>query len=358
MSFNSARVSIARKRAMLNKKGFADAIGVSQHAVVRWEKGQAVPTPENMAEIIRVLGFPERFFLGEELDEPTDASFRSHTNMLAAIRDAALAAGTMGFMVSDWVEARFDLPKINMPDLRHYEPGAAARALREEWQLGEKPITNMVHLLESKGVRVFSLAGNTVKVNAYSLWRKQKPYVFLNTFKSAESSRFDAAHELAHLVLHQDGGYSGREAEDEANAFASSFLMPNADVRANLAHIDYLAQLVKAKARWKVSVAALNYRLHKIKITSDWKYRDFCVEIASRGYNRREPCPIERETSIVWQKVFRALWAEKTTHKHIADDLALPETEVNGLIFGMIASPNAPIGARHRLALVTPEQHA
>jgi Zn-dependent peptidase ImmA (M78 family) len=69
--------------------------------------------------------------------------------------------------------------------------------------------------LESKGVRVFSLAANTVKVNAYALWKDEKPFVFLNTFKSTESSRFDAAHELGHLVLHQDGSVTGREAEDQ-----------------------------------------------------------------------------------------------------------------------------------------------
>jgi Zn-dependent peptidase ImmA (M78 family) len=54
-----------------------------------------------------------------------------------------------------------------------------------------------------------------VKVNAYALWKDEKPFVFLNTFKSTESSRFDAAHELGHLVLHQDGSVTGREAEDQ-----------------------------------------------------------------------------------------------------------------------------------------------
>lgn len=114
--------------------------------------------------------------------------------------------------------------------------------------------------------------------------------------------------------------------------------MPSSDVRANISHVDYLQQMIKAKSRWRVSLAALNYRLHKIHIISDWKYRDFCIEISRLGYNKKEPNPIERETSVVWQKVLRALWAEKTTHRDIAEDLYLPETEVNDLIFGMIAA--------------------
>jgi Zn-dependent peptidase ImmA (M78 family) len=262
--------------------------------------------------------------------------------MSAGIRDASFAAGALGFLVSDWVEQRFDLPPIRVPNLHLFGPEEAASVLRTEWGLGEKPISNVLHLLESKGIRVFSLAENTAKVNAYSLWRSNKPYVFLNNYKSAESSRFDAAHELCHLVCHQDGGCSGREAEDQANRFASAFLMPQADVLAVLPRVRYLEQLVKAKARWRVSVAALAYRLHKLRVISDWKYHDLCVEISSLGYNKEEPEPIERERSIVWQKVLRSLWAEKTTQRHIAAQLALPEDEVNGLIFGVVVEDRQP----------------
>jgi Zn-dependent peptidase ImmA (M78 family) len=102
----------------------------------------------------------------------------------------------------------------------------------------------MIHLLESKGARVFSLAENSLKVNAFSVWRREKPFVFLNAMKSAENSRFDAAHELAHLTLHQDGSTTGREAEDQANRFASSFLMPEGDILAHLPYVRSLDQII------------------------------------------------------------------------------------------------------------------
>ena len=152
--------------------------------------------------------------------------------MSAKDRDAALAAGTLSFLVSDWVEQRFDLPEPDLEDLAGEEPEVAARSLREHWALGERPIKNMVHLLEAKGIRVFSLAENTRTVDAFSLWRDTRPYVFLNMLKTPEHSRHDAAHELGHLVLHRHGGPRGRRAEDEANQFAASFLMPAADVLA------------------------------------------------------------------------------------------------------------------------------
>ncbi len=262
--------------------------------------------------------------------------------MLAAERDAALAAGQLGFLVSDWVESKFELPEVKLPDLHLYQPELAAQALRQEWSLGEKPISNMIQLLESKGVRVFSLVENTTHINAYSLWRKGTPYVFLNTYMSSERSRFDAAHELAHLVLHQDGRVKGRPAEDQAHRFASAFLMPKADVLAVLPRVNHLEQLMKAKLRWKVSLAALNYRVHKLGIVSDWKNRDFCIAISTNHYNTNEPYSIKRENSLVWEKVLRILWAEKTTHFDIAKELHIPESELSDLLFGVLGGDSEP----------------
>jgi Zn-dependent peptidase ImmA (M78 family) len=360
VNFNPLRLSIARKRRMLNKKTLADRIGVEPHTIIRWEGCHTVPTDENVDALVRVLDYPKAFFFGPDIDEPgeNNTSFRSQTTMSAAIRDAALAAGALGFLISDWISSRFDLPAVKLPDLHLYAPELAAQTLRQEWALGEKPISNMIHLLESKGVRVFSLAENTTTVNAYSLWRGNCPYVFLNTFKSAECSRFDAAHELAHLVLHQDGKVKGREAEDQANKFASAFLMPRADVISLLPRVQHIQQLITSKLRWKVSLAALNYRVHKLGIISDWKNRDFCIEIAKRGYNKNEPKGIDREKSVVWDKVIKTLWSEKTTHNDIAAELNLPSAEVIDLLFGVLNVPNtAPIEKQPLVVFVDSPSH-
>jgi Zn-dependent peptidase ImmA (M78 family)/DNA-binding XRE family transcriptional regulator len=355
MPFNSKRLSIARKRQLLNKKGLALAIGVSEHSVLRYEAGKTIPADEKVALIAAKLEFPVEFFFGEDVEEPPGdtASFRSQTSMTAAIREAALAAGSIGFLISDWIEARFDLPPIAVPNLNFYSPEQASRALREEWGLGEKPISNMIHLLESKGARVFSLAENSLKVNAYSLWRQDKPYVFLNTMKSAESSRLDAAHELGHLVLHQDGKTTGRMAEDEADRFASSFLMPKDDVLAELPYVHSLDQMIIKKTRWRVSVAALNYRLHKLNLTTEWQNRNFCIQIARAGYRTNEPNPLPREMSVVWQKVLRTLWSERVTGADIAKALFLPAAEVEALVFGILGNPAPHPDAERRLSVVS-----
>jgi len=108
--------------------------------------------------------------------------------------------------------------------------------LRQYWLLGERPIKNVAHLLEAKGVRVYSLMERNVEVDAFSLWRNDTPFIFINTRKSAEHSRFDAAHDLGHLVLHRHGGPRGQNAEREAQAFAAAFLMPKSSVLAVAPH--------------------------------------------------------------------------------------------------------------------------
>lgn len=348
-TFNPSRLAIARKRRMLTKKALAEALGVAQHTVTRWELGSTtIPTTENIQAMARELSFPVSFFMAVDVDFPEQASFRSQTSMSAGAREAALSAGSIGYLVSDWVESKFSLPPAVLPDLRLYAPAEAARALREEWGLGERPVSNMVHLLESKGVRVFSLAENTLKVDAYSLWRQDRPYVFLNTMKSGERSRFDAAHELGHLVLHQDGASEGREAEDQANQFSSAFLMPEGDIRAKCPYGPTLRDLIVLKSRWRVSVAALAYRLHKLALLSDWKYRDICIEMSSLGYNKVEPSPIDRERSAVWDKVLKAMWSERMNTTRIADELGLPEKELNDLLF----SGTAPESTKAKLMSV------
>jgi Zn-dependent peptidase ImmA (M78 family)/transcriptional regulator with XRE-family HTH domain len=347
MQFNPQRLSIARKRKMLKKKAFADLIGVTDRTLLRWDKALSIPTEENIAACVNKLGFPREFFFGPDVVEPNleTTSFRSQSSMAAATRDAVIASGAIGFLVSNWVEARFDLPKINVPSL-HFapDPETASRMLREEWCLGEIPITNMIHLLESKGVRIFSLVENTATINAYAHWHDDKPFVFLNTFKTAECSRFDAAHELAHLTLHRDGKNTGRIAEDQAHAFASAFLMPKADVLGvfRCKQVQYLGELLEHKVRWKVSIGALAHRLHRLGLITDWRYRELCIEIARKGYRTKEPNGIAREKSVVWDKVIKSLWSEGTTHTDIARDLSIPSSEVAELLFGVLNNSVPP----------------
>ena len=334
---NPHRLIIARKHRYLTKKELADLANITPATVTRLEKAQHKPDPDTLEKIAKVLRFPMSFFFGDDLEVPTadSVSFRSMTAMTAKERDRALSMGAFAYMISDWVMKKFSLPEPDLLNLSHENhPTSAAIAIRQHWGLGEKPIGNMMGLLESKGIRFFSLAKNSKNVDAFSCWRNDIPYIFLNTIKSSEHNRFDAAHELGHLVLHRHGGPNqGKQAEWDANNFASSFLMPRADLMAKIPRFYSIHQLINEKKRWKVSLTALGYRLHKVGVLSDWQYRTFCIEATKRGYRTNEPDGIPPEKSVLWEKVFIQLWKEKVTIKKIAKDLHIPSREIEDLIF-------------------------
>jgi Zn-dependent peptidase ImmA (M78 family) len=239
-------------------------------------------------------------------------------------------------LLNEWIEARFDLPAPDLPDLgRDANPEAAAATVRRAWGLGELPIKNMVHLLESKGVRVYSLAIDAAEVDAFSMWRRNRPFVFLNTLKSAEHGRFDAAHELGHLVLHRHAAPNGQEAEQDANAFASALLMPPASVRAHAPRFATIDNLMRLKKVWGVSLTAMTYRLHKLDLLSEWHYRKLYIEISSRGFRKNEPEGGPREISQVLQKVFAALRAEGVSKEEIAEALRVHPKDIDELVFGL-----------------------
>ena len=331
----------------MTKSRLADLAGVTMRSISAFEAGEMDPSAETLAEIARVLRFSPSFFTRPAIDRPpvTSASFRSLTSMTAGQRNAAVAAGALAIELSDWLEQRFNLPAPSLPSFRGADPETAAEALRGQWQLGERPIRNVVHLLEQRGVRVFSLAEECRQVDAFSLWRAGKPFVFLNTMKSAERSRFDAAHELGHLALHRHGGPNcrGREAEREADTFASAFLMPRASVLATAPRFPPLQELLRLKKQWNVSVAALVHRLHAVELLTEWHYRTLMVELSSRGYRTTEPDGCERETSQILNKVFAALKAQGMTRQALASELGVQSSDIDALVFGLsfVALPAA-----------------
>ena len=197
----------------------AQAIGVDLRSVSAFEKKEFNPSEETIQKIADTLRFPLSFFLQEVELQTIDsgsASFRSLSKMSASQRDMALYSGALTVTLNSAIEQRFELPEPTLPDLRDSEPETAAASLRRHWGLGEQPIKNMIHLLEANGVRVFSLAIDAAEVDAFSMWREQKPFVFLNTLKQSERSRFDSGHELGHLVLHRHGSPNGGQEIEKA----------------------------------------------------------------------------------------------------------------------------------------------
>ncbi len=292
---------------------------------------------------------PLSFFMAQDAEfVPVEAvSFRALSKMTARQRDSATAAGAIALELARWIEERFTLPAADIPTLEGQDPEQAAAIVRERWGLGQTPISNMVHLLEMHGVRVFSLASDVASVDAYSFRTNGVPFVILNTGKTGERRRFDAAHELGHLVMHcGDEVPHGKEAEQVAQKFAAAFLMPRRPVLASGLRNAGIDQILIAKRHWKVAAMALTHRLAELDLLTEWGYRDTCVRLTQMGYRRGELSgAIVPETSQVLAKVFKALREQGIGPTEIADKINVLPEELRRHVFGL--TPIAVDGDKH-----------
>jgi len=336
--FNPENLKIGRKRRGINKTQLASLINVDLRSVSAWEAGTAAPLEVNLSNLSNALNLPEGFFFASVADmpDPEQVSFRAISKLQASKRDMALAASSLAFSFADWLEDSYDLPKFDVPDLRHiHNAEEAAQILRNEWGQGNQPIANMIHLLESKGVRVFSLALDMTEVDAFCTWRNETPFIFLNMKKSNARSRFDAAHELAHLVLHRHGNYSGRETEREADQFASAFLMPREGVIPTKPRLLDINNSIKAKQEWGASLAAYIVRMNSLGQLTEWQYRSLFKQLSQRGYRKSEPLDHRKEQSKLLEFILSDLRSEGVSLYNISQDLMVSQSDLVDLCFDL-----------------------
>jgi Zn-dependent peptidase ImmA (M78 family) len=142
-----------------------------------------------------------------------------------------------------------------------------------------------------------------------------------------------AAHELAHLVMHQPVTASVSEMEDQAKRFASAFLLPAEAIRQELVGPVTLDSFVNMKLRWGVSVQALIVRAHDLQIVTDRKYRTLFQQLSARGWRLNEPLstkvPLERPRAV--RQVAELLYGKKINYAKAAADLHYPESFLRAL---------------------------
>lgn len=358
MTLSPSRIVLARKLRGMTLVELSRQSGLNTQTIHRYESGKHQPSDESIKALATALALPVDFFAQPEIDPvPAEAaSFRALSKTPAFRRDAALAAGEIAMMINGWIEANFRLPRPDVPTLNVGDLGRSptvedlAARVRSLWNLGSKPIDNMVHLVESHGVRVFSLASEVRDVDAFSVYRHGTPYIFLNTSKTAERQRFDVAHELAHLVLHQtEERPQGREIERQADKFAAALLMPLDDVLASRLRNASTQTVIQASPRWKVSAMALAHRLSELDQVTEWGYRSCCVELSKLGYRSSEPgSQLRPESSQLLEKVFAHLRSRGSGPREIAGDLCLTSSEFNRHVFNLAKVVVENDGGRER----------
>lgn len=316
--FEKSRLTVALKMRGMTQRDLAVLLPTSSQYISMLERNIKVPTDAMLMQIAEALEFPIEFFLGEPVESIPDVSvtFRARRKMKAADRDKGLGASDVATsIITPDLLSRFRLPKIDVPDLSLFSPDEAAVIIRLRWGLGSEPIQNVVHLLESRGILVYWVDVDSESLDAFSLWHNGRPYAFLNSLKEAgDRGRFDAAHELGHLVLHQHinrlDDSSSRDIETEANQFASAFLLPEDRFRYECPSEPDFDRLYRLKAHWKVSIAAMIMRGAELGVFSEWQKRIAFQRLNATGMRTRERVPVQREQSKLHPIIKEALAAK------------------------------------------------
>ena len=294
--FDGSRLGLIRRLNAYSKAEVARNLEVSANAVAQYERGQSRPSASVLAKMCMLFGVPKDFFGRGGADErlnPAEAHFRSLRSTSVAKREQALAHGELALQLISLLEPWVEFPVVNVPEIavEDHDVSAtvieeAAQATRSAWGLGAGPIPNMVRLLEAHGVLVLRLPPETVdrRVDAFSTREAERPLVVLNPDKQDKArSRFDAAHELGHLVLHPDIEPGSKLAEAQANQFAAEFLMPRRDIQRELPRRADWAAFHELKRHWGVSLRALVYRAHALGNLSDATYRRANQQLSQWG---------------------------------------------------------------------------
>ncbi len=305
--FSATRLVEARIARQISRAELAKLIGVTGQAIAYYEAGERRPDMSIVLKFSEILGRAPSFFLNSG---PLFGSgrgtrfFRSTGYRTNRLNDSLDVRLKWLWEVTSVLADIIKLPEPNIipppstgadgflaPDIEHI-----ATQTRRHWGMGDGPVANMVALLETHGVIVSRFALGSERVDAFSCWMSGRPYVVLGSGKqSAVRSRFDAAHELAHLILHRDVSQEELESpktrarlEKEANLFAGAFLLPRTSFLGEF-YSTRLAHLKGLKQRWKVSMQAIAHRAMQIGALDEEQYINFRKQMSAQKFLTSEP---------------------------------------------------------------------
>lgn len=278
-----------REAKGLTQSEVADLAGISRVAYRNIESGSSTPkvsTLQNIASGVEVklqdLFIPVRTL--KNVRFRASKKMNSRESILAAVVRWLDDFNALEELLKDSKNYRFKTLTKKLSSMPKGGDRAknAAKQARKELKLNEtETIHDIAGLLESCGIKVYPL--NLVSDGFFGLSVAEVdggPAVIVNVWEriSVERRIFSAAHELGHLLLHLDT-YKVEEnieddnQEDEANIFASHFLMPEEAFNSewdDTSGLPFVNRVLKVKRIFQVSYKTVLYRLSESVGNSIW----------------------------------------------------------------------------------------
>ena len=345
--FVGGRLTLARDLRSMSQVRLGEEVASSQAVVSKVEKDLRPPPSDLVQAFGEVLGFETRFF-HLPIRSVQSLNFRSRARTPARVRKRIVARGVLLGELISTLREHVDLPPYTVPHESESDLGKLERVAekcRLKWDLGlDGPIDDATRVIERAGVPVYLIHDESDDVDGLSI-RGAEPLIVLNAAKRSTSrSRFDAIHELAHLIFgHPDGSADvSPGAEEAAHRFASAFLLPGGAFGADFLQLfsprDF-SGLLELKRHWKVSAAAMIRRARDLRLISATTYRRAYKKLSFLGWRKEEPDEPERERPSMIRNAIEVATSSDTSVFELANQLGwAPSTfqELTGVHFPAI----------------------
>lgn len=339
-NFNGERLKKARIYNGMTVAELAEKVDCQRQTISMYENGKSKPIDDSIIDKLSiVLNFPVKFFLEKDIATLTGSTyFRALLTTNKKYRAEQVQKMEFVAKIYAFMNEYISFPTLVLPDFSGHPPEQAASLLREYWGLGKKPIENIIHEIEQRGILVTSFATATDDIDAFSQMldiNGETIYLigYSNNKTSAARLHFDIAHELGHICLHEWSEdvetlerSEFKEREAEANRFASAFLLPEESFKSDLLsgslRVPYYTEL---KKKWKVSIQAMNRRAYNLGIISMDEYQTMIRTLQRRGLRKDEPLDdvlITSAPSLLKTAVIMLLNEKVFTPKEFMDELS------------------------------------
>ena len=295
-----ARLKQARLLAGMTQRQLASALGengfrITAAAISKYEKEKSYPSAQFMLLASGVLGVPSSYLLHQPSARVRWTAFRRHSGFGKKRQDAVKA------YASDRAELQVELhsalypnspPDLPEPEIaRGYDDvEEIASQVRAAWEVGNRPLDNLVQTAEDRGVIVIDWDDDSGKFDGLSGWCDRYPVTVINANTSADRKRLNLAHEIGHLVM--DTSHASEDDESLAHRFAAALLVPAEHAFHELGRerqrLDW-GELMMLKRKYGLSMAAWTRRARDLKIISEHHFKSLNIELSSLGWRRCEP---------------------------------------------------------------------
>ena len=287
---------------------------LSQSKLSKIEAGLIKPSNEEVSSFASALKFQSSFFYKPHSRRALPAAYHRKRQRLnkGDWEEIYARAELLRIVIAEMLRSvelnpkRRPAPNIEAEE-SDYNMEEVAEAVRQAWAVPRGPIADITRLLEAAGIIVVHMDFGTDLVDGFSQHGVDSfpPIIFVNKKLSIDRLRFTLCHELCHLVAHL---VPNANMERQANSFASAFLMPRDDIRAEF-HSMSMDRLMALKLTWKTSMSALARRAFDLNRIREPSYKYYNIELRRR-WGVIEPVEILEE--IEKPKILRQLYEAHT----------------------------------------------